>query len=58
MTHLLLRDLERLEVVSDDPQLLLELDDLGLARLRPLLGALKVGLNHGQLAGNLQFSKG
>ena len=31
LSHLLLGDLQGLEVVSDDPQLLLELDDLGLA---------------------------
>ena len=52
--HLLLGDLEGLQVVSDDAELLLELDDLGLAGLGALLSALEVGLNHGQLAGDLR----
>ena len=54
MAHLLLGDLERLEVVADNPELLLELDNLGLAGLGALLSPLEVGLNHGQLSGNLR----
>ena len=53
VAHLLLGDLEGLQVVSDDAELLLELDDLGLAGLGALLSALEVGLNHGELAGDL-----
>ena len=56
-SYLLLGDLEGLEVVSDDPQLLLQLHDLGLAGLGPLLRALQVGLNHGQLAGDLRAQR-
>ncbi|GMR56053.1 hypothetical protein PMAYCL1PPCAC_26248 [Pristionchus mayeri] len=50
---LLLGDLERLEVVTDDAELLLELDDLVLSGLSTLLSALKISLNHGQLTGDL-----
>ena len=53
VAHLLLGDLEGLQVVSDDAELLLELDDLGLAGLGALLSALEVSLNHGELAGDL-----
>ena len=37
--------LEGLEVVTDDPELLLELHDLGLTGLGSLLSSLKLGLN-------------
>ncbi len=53
LAYLLLGDLERLQVVTDHPELLFQLHDLGFAGLCTLLGSLEVGLNHGQLASNL-----
>ena len=53
MTHLLLGDLKGFKIVADNSQFLLEFDNLGLTGLCPLFGALEVGLNHGQLSGDL-----
>ncbi|GMT02254.1 hypothetical protein PENTCL1PPCAC_24428, partial [Pristionchus entomophagus] len=53
LESLLLRHLERLEVVTDDAELLLELDDLAATNLGTLLSALKISLNHGELTGDL-----
>merc|ERR1712226_1079298 len=44
LVGLLLSNLERLEVVGDHPQLLLQLEDLGLSHIGALLGLLKLGL--------------
>ena len=46
--------LQRLEVVGDDPQLLLQLEDLGLSHIGALLGLLKLRLAGGKLLGNLK----
>merc|ERR1719391_1209575 len=50
---LLLRNLQGLEVVGNDPQLLLQLEDLGLSPISALLGLLQLGLAVGQLLGDL-----
>merc|ERR1719474_2008627 len=53
LVRLLLSHLERLEVVGDNPQLLLQLEDLGLTHVGALLRLLKLGLAGGQLLRNL-----
>merc|ERR1711887_102894 len=53
LVGLLLGNLQRLEVVGDHPQLLLELEDLGLSHIGALLGLLKLGLAGGKLLCNL-----
>merc|ERR1711990_500121 len=53
LVSLLLGNLQRLEVVGDDPQLLLQLEDLGLSHIGALLGLLKLRLAGGKLLGNL-----
>ena len=41
---------------TDNSEFLLEVHDLALAGLGPLLGPLQVALHHGQLASNLQHT--
>merc|ERR1711990_781597 len=53
LVSLLLGNLQRLEVVGDDPQLLLQLEDLGLSHIGALLGLLELRLAGGKLLGNL-----
>merc|ERR1712127_693172 len=53
LTHLLLGDLQGLEVVAHNSELLLELYNLGLSSLGTFLGSLQISLDHGQLTGNL-----
>merc|ERR1719385_538073 len=53
LVRLLLRNLQRLEVVGNNPQLLLQLQDLGLSHISSLLGLLKLGLTGGKLLGDL-----
>merc|ERR1719192_37161 len=53
LVRLLLSHLERLEVVGDNPQLLLQLEDLGLTHVGALLSLLQLGLAGGQLLRNL-----
>merc|ERR1719357_947527 len=53
LVRLLLSYLERLEVVGDNPQLLLQLEDLGLTHVGALLRLLQLGLAGGQLLRNL-----
>merc|ERR1719210_3308063 len=53
LVRLLLSHLERLEVVGDNPQLLLQLEDLGLTHVGALLRLLQLGLAGGQLLRNL-----
>merc|ERR1719391_710376 len=53
LVGLLLRNLQGLEVVGNDPQLLLQLEDLGLSHISALLGLLQLGLAVGQLLGDL-----
>ena len=49
--------LERLEVVGDHPQLLLQLEDLGLAHVGALLRLLQLRLAGRKLLGNLKILK-
>merc|ERR1719275_303842 len=53
LVGLLLGHLQGLEVVGHNPQLLLQLKDLGLTDVSALLGLLEVGLAGGKLLGNL-----
>merc|ERR1711887_21797 len=53
LVGLLLGNLQRLEVVGNNPQLLLQLEDLGLSHISSLLGLLKLGLTSGELLGCL-----
>merc|ERR1719249_259544 len=53
LVGLLLRNLQRLEVVGNNPQLLLQLEDLGLSHISALLGLLQLGLAVGELLGDL-----
>merc|ERR1719391_397937 len=53
LVGLLLCNLQGLEVVGNDPQLLLQLEDLGLSHISALLGLLQLGLAVGQLLGDL-----
>merc|ERR1719391_1971648 len=53
LVGLLLRNLQRLEVVGNNPQLLLQLQDLGLSHISALLGLLQLGLAVGELLGDL-----
>merc|ERR1719275_108860 len=53
LVGLLLGHLEGLQVVRHNPQLLLQLEDLGLTDVSALLGLLEVGLTSSQLLGNL-----
>ena len=46
--------LKGLEVVGDDPQLLLQLKDLGLTHISALLSLLEIGLAGGKFLGNLR----
>merc|ERR1719454_1832266 len=56
LVSLLLGNLQRLEVVGDDPQLLLQLKDLSLSHISALLGLLQLSLAVGKLLGNLIVS--
>merc|ERR1719362_93003 len=53
LVGLLLSHLQRLEVVGDNPQLLLQLKDLGLSNISSVLSLLQLGLTGGKLLGNL-----
>merc|ERR1719201_2902272 len=53
LVGLLLGHLQGLEVVGHNPQLLLQLKDLGLTDVSALLGLLEVGLAGGKLLGDL-----
>merc|ERR1719391_830485 len=53
LVGLLLSNLQRLEVVGNNPQLLLQFEDLGLSHISALLGLLQLGLAVGQLLGDL-----
>ena len=53
LVGLLLRHLQRLEIVADHPQLLLQLNDLALSSLCPLIGSLQFRFHAAKLAGNI-----
>merc|ERR1719222_1475303 len=53
LVGLLLGHLQGLQVVRHNPQLLLQLEDLGLTDISALLGLLEVGLTGSQLLGDL-----
>merc|ERR1712172_173989 len=53
LVGLLLSYLQRLEVVGNNPQFLLQLKDLGLSNISSLLGLLQLRLAGGKLLGNL-----
>merc|ERR1719219_2420117 len=53
LVGLLLSHLKGLKVVGNNPQLLLQLKDLGLSNISSLLGLLQLGLTGGKLLGDL-----
>ncbi len=56
--YLFFRHFQGLEVISYNPEFLLQFDNLGVTMFCPFFGTLEVGLHHGQLTRNLIIQKG